>query len=171
MSEDIKLNGFERLTRAWLQHYHEKKYWKRRGIVIDPHSRVPKLLRAYYLFYIKRSDAFNNATMGTHLGMGARFASIPQLPHGLYGIMVSHNAVIGNNCRIYHQVTIGEGKHGAPTIGDDVVLGAGCKLIGDIKIGNHVTVAPNAVVMEDIPDYASVFPGKCTVVIREKEHL
>ncbi len=119
MSEDIKLNGFERLTRAWLQHYHEKKYWKRRGIVIDPHSRVPKLLRAYYLFYIKRSDAFNNATMGTHLGMGARFASIPQLPHGLYGIMVSHNAVV----------------------------------------------------MEDIPDYASVFPGKCTVVIREKEHL
>lgn len=47
------------------------------------------------LLYIKRCDAFNNATLGTHLGFGVLFADIPHLPHGLYGIVVTHNAVVG----------------------------------------------------------------------------
>lgn len=64
------------------------------------------------LLYIKKSDAFNNATLGTHLGYGAIFKSIPRLPHGLYGIVVSHDSVIGVNACIYHQVTIGDGNGG-----------------------------------------------------------
>ena len=66
------------------------------------------------LLYIKRCDAFNNATLGTHLGFGASFVDIPNFPHGLYGIVISHDAVIGRNCTIYHQVTIGEGRDRAP---------------------------------------------------------
>ena len=75
------------------------------------------------LLYIKRCDAFNNATLGTHLGFGASFADIPHLPHGLYGIVVTHNAVIGKNVTIYHQVTIGQGKNG------HLRLGMMCKLV------------------------------------------
>lgn len=59
-------------------------------------------------------DAFNGASLGTHFGYGTRFDGIPTLPHGIKGIIVSHNAVIGKNVTIFHQVTIGEGKGGRP---------------------------------------------------------
>jgi serine acetyltransferase len=58
------------------------------------------------LLYIKRQDAFNNASMGTHRNFGAKFVTPPSLPHGLNGIIVSHNAVLGKNVTIFHQVTI-----------------------------------------------------------------
>ena len=118
------------------------------------------------MFYIKRCDAFNNATLGTHIGFGAQFSSVPILPHGLYGIIVSHNAVIGKNCVIFHQVTIGEGKGGAPTIGDNVFIGAGAKIIGNIKIGSNVTIGAGAVVVEDIPNGATVVCQKPRVIIQ-----
>jgi len=104
--------------------------------------------------------------MGTHINCGAYFKTPPQLPHGLNGIIVSHNAKIGENCRIFHQVTIGEGRGGAPTIGDNVLLVAGSKIIGGIKIGNNVKVAAGCVVMQDIPDNAVVLPGDINIKIK-----
>jgi serine O-acetyltransferase len=68
---------------------------------------------------------------GNSFGEECFFASPPNLPHGLYGIIISHNSVIGNNATIFHQVTIGEGKDGAPIIGDNVFIGAGAKIIGN----------------------------------------
>ena len=110
------------------------------------------------LYYIKRCEAFNNSTSGIHLGYGAEFKGRPSLPHGLYGIVISHNAKIGENCVIYHGVTIGEGKNGAPVIGDNVILGAGCKVIGGVKVGSNVSIAPGVTVMKDVPDNVIVFP-------------
>ena len=144
----------ENKVRNSVQHYNEKKYWKYRRLVINAVGW--KILRLFQLFYIKRCDAFNNASLGTHLGFGAKFLDVPKLPHGLYGIIVSHNAKIGKGCTIYHQVTIGEGKAGAPEIGDNVFIGAGAKIIGKVKIGNNVRIGAGAVVFSDIPDGATV---------------
>lgn len=155
---DIQLSKTERMLRAVIQHYDHNRYWKYRAVLVDP-TRGTKLGDLYRLWYIKRADAFNNASMGTHRNFGASFAEPPQLPHGLNGIIVSHNAVVGKNCRIFQQVTIGEGRGGAPKIGDDVLLGAGCKIIGGIHIGNHVRVAAGCVVMQDVPDNAVVLPS------------
>ena len=119
------------------------------------------------LMYIKRCDAFNNATLGTHLRFGACFSDIPNLPHGLYGIVISHNAVIGKNVTIYHQVTIGEGKNGAPKIGDDVQIGAGAIIIGNVVIGNHVKIGAGAIVVDDIPSNATVVAQKSRLIINE----
>ena len=119
------------------------------------------------LLYIKRCGAFNNATLGTHLGFGASFADVPNFPHGLYGIVVSHNAVIGKNVTIYHQVTIGEGKGGAPSIGNDVMIGAGAKIIGNIKVGNGAKIGAGCVVRMDIPEGAIVVPPEPNVIIRD----
>lgn len=165
--EDIKLSGTERFFRSLLQRYHHEKYWRRRSIVTDPNagSRIGDLFR---LYYIKRADAFNNASMGTHRNFGAKFAEAPALPHGLNGIIVSHNAVIGKNCTIFHQVTIGEGRGGAPVIGDNVLIGAGAKIIGGIRIGNNVRIGAGCVVMEDIPDNATVFPDEVRYIIRKE---
>lgn len=63
--------------RGWIQHYHPTKYWKYRDKVIDPNCKLPKWIKAMMLFYIKRCDAFNNASMGTNINCGAKFTSPP----------------------------------------------------------------------------------------------
>lgn len=164
--DDIQLSFIERFFRSAVQHYNHEKYWRYRAIVIDP-DRGTRLGDLFRLFYIKRADAFNNASMGTHRNFGAKFATPPQLPHGLNGIIISHNAEIGINCRIYHQVTIGEGRGGAPVIGDHVVIGAGTKIVGKVKVGNNVKIGVGCVIAEDIPDHAIVLAGAPTVIIKD----
>ena len=156
---DIQLSKMERILRSRVQKYDHDKYWRYRQKVVDPSkgSRLGDLRR---LYYIKRADAFNNASMGTHRNFGAQFATAPHLPHGLNGIIVSHNAVIGANCTIFHQVTIGEGKGGAPTIGDNVLIGAGAKLIGAIRVGNNAKIGAGCIVTCDVPDGATVVMEK-----------
>ena len=99
-------------------------------------------------------DAFNNASMGTDIGFEAVFETPPHLQHGLNGIIVSHYAHIGKNAWIAQQVTIGQAmdKNVAPSIGDNVIIGAGAKIIGDVTIGDNVTIGANAVVTHDVPD-------------------
>lgn len=100
------------------------------------------------------------------IGKGATFKTKPHLPHGIRGIFISHNVKIGENATIFHQVTIGEGKDGAPTIGDDCYIGVGAKIIGNIKIGNNVRIGANCVVVEDIPDNCTVVMDKPRIIQR-----
>lgn len=92
---------------------------------------------------------------------------VPNLPHGLYGIIITHNAEIGSNCTIYHNVTIGEGKNGAPKIGNNVLIGAGAIVIGKVQIGNNVKIGAGCVVTTDIPDNATVVMEKPRVIARD----
>lgn len=154
------MNKVERIMRRYVQHYNENKYWKWRKDVINPKSKTPKLLRVFMLYRIKKMDAYNGASFGTHLGYGAIFEEPPKLPHGLRGIYISHNVSIGKNCTIFHQVTIGEGKNGAPKIGDNCYIGAGAKIVGKIKIGNNVKIGAGCVVVDDIPDNTTVVMQK-----------
>ncbi len=153
-------------ARCWVQHYNPKKYWKLRQRIVCS-NKYSKFLKYFWLAYIKRCDAFNNASLGTHIGYGATFDSIPSFPHGLYGIIVSHNAHIGKNATIFHQVTIGEGPGGAPSIGDNCFIGAGAKITGKIRIGNNVKIGTNCVIFEDIPDNATVVLPRPLVIEKE----
>lgn len=166
--DDVALSAMERLLRAKVQKYDHEKYWRYRQTVVDP-AKGSRLGDLWRLYYIKRADAFNNASMGTHRDLGARFATPPHLPHGLNGIIVSHNATIGKNCTIFHQVTIGEGKGGAPTIGDDVLIGAGAKLIGKISIGDGAKIGAGCVVTQDVPAGATVVMDRPRIIIRKDE--
>ena len=159
--------GIEDNVKSRVQHYNGKKYWKLRAKVVDPENKAPKWLKMLWLYKIKKSDAFNGASMGTNIGGGAKFADVPHLPHGINGIVVSPNAVIGKNCTIFHQVTIGEGRDGAPTIGDNCFIGVGAKIIGKIKVGNNVRIGANCVVFEDVPDNCTVVLEKPRCIIRE----
>lgn len=135
-----------------IQHYNSKKYWEMRQEVVNPESKKSTLVRLWYLYRIKRSDAFNNASMGTNLNSGAQFASKPNLPHHLNGIIISHYAKIGKNCTIHQQVTIAQDENNkSATIGDNVFIGAGAKIIGNVTIGDNVRIGANAVVIKDIP--------------------
>ena len=160
------MNNPEKLLKSKVQRYNHEKYWKNRSFVIDPENKCPKIIKAFLLYRIKRSDAFNNASMGTHLNYGAKFKTPPVFPHGLNGIIVSHNAVIGENCTIFHQVTIGGRKGGYPTIGDNCNIGPGVKILGGVHIGNNVKIGANSVIVEDIPDNAVVVVEKPRIIIK-----
>ena len=70
------------------------------------------------------------------------------------GVVIHPDAVIGPNCMIFQQVTIGTSGSGSglPVIGGHVDIGAGAKILGGITIGNHVTIGANAVVTKSLPD-------------------
>ena len=95
-------------------------------------------------------------------------------PHGFFGIFISCGAVLGANCTIFQQVTIGSNtlpgtkKPGAPVIGDNVFIGAGAKIIGGVHIGNNVRIGANCVVTSDIPDNCTVVLPSPRVIQREE---
>lgn len=164
-------SGFVKKMIAFVQHYNPEKYWKMRDFVISdtPVGGVKKVLKYWYLFRLKRMDAFNNASMGTNIGNGAYFEGIPKFPHGMNGIIISPYAVVGKHAYIFHQVTIGDDgidKHNVPIIGDNVTIYAGAKVVGKCKIGNNVKIGANAVVSFDVPDGALVVQEKPRVIIK-----
>ena len=91
--------------------------------------------------------------IGTHIEEGLKF-----FHHGC--IIIAQTARIGKNASIHQGVTIGRvfagAKAGVPTIGDNVVIFAGAKLLGNIKVGNGAVIGANAVVVKDVPANAVV---------------
>jgi serine O-acetyltransferase len=111
---------------------------------------------------------FWSVVTGADIPLGSKIAGGLLLPHA-NGIVIHPDALIGPNCLIFQQVTIGtRGPGGAPQIGGHVDIGAGAKILGPVKIGNHVVIGANAVVLSDVPDNcmavgipAVVKPRKC----------
>jgi len=77
------------------------------------------------------------------------------IPHP-NGIVIHPAAPIGPNCLIFQQVTLGMGRGGVPTIGGDVNIGAGAKVLGNIQVGDHAVIGAMAVVTHDVPKHALV---------------
>ena len=85
------------------------------------------------------------------------------------GVVIHPEAVIGPNCLIFQQVTLGMGPiPGLPKIGGQVDIGAGAKILGGVRIGNHAKIGANAVVITDVPDHATAvgIPAK---IIQKKQ--
>ncbi|MDP4133151.1 MAG: serine O-acetyltransferase EpsC [Bacillota bacterium] len=86
---------------------------------------------------------------------GAKIGKNLLIDHGC-GVIIGETTEIGDNCTIYQGVTLGgTGKHVGkrhPTIGDNVLIGAGAKVLGPFKVGNNSKIAANAVVLSEVPD-------------------
>ena len=67
------------------------------------------------------------------------------------GVVIHPKAVIGPNCLIFHQVTIGQSRGGVPRIGGHVDIAAGAKIMGPVTIGDHAMIGVNSVVLSDVP--------------------
>ena len=112
---------------------------------------------------------------GAYIGFDVRIKSKITFPHDLFGVFISERAVIGENCVIFQQVTIGSNMlkdskgFGAPTIGDDVYIGAGARIIGNVRIGNQCRIGANCVVTRDVPDRATVVLAEPRVLIHKEE--
>lgn len=102
---------------------------------------------------------------GIEIHPGAKIGKKLFIDHGM-GIVIGETAKIGNDCLIYHGVTLGgTGKDRIkrhPTIGNNVIIGAGAKVLGPIIIGNNVKIGANAVILKNIPDNSTVVgvPGR-----------
>ena len=68
-----------------------------------------------------------------------------------FGIVIGSGVIIGDYCKMYQQVTIGQKNGKFPQIGNNVTIYPGAKIIGDIKIGNNAIIGTNAVVLNDVP--------------------
>jgi serine O-acetyltransferase len=89
--------------------------------------------------------------------------------HG-HGTLVMADG-IGENCRIYHQVTIGNVEAvegGRPTIGNNVTVYAGAKVVGKVKIGDNVTIAANSLVIKNVPSDVTVMGVPAVVIWKKK---
>lgn len=100
----------------------------------------------------------------TEIGGGLKF------PH-CQNIVITNQAVIGENCTIFQDVTIGcniIGNLQGPLIGNNVTICAGAKIIGNIKIGNNVIIGANAVVVNNIPDNCIAIGVPAKTIPRKK---
>lgn len=91
---------------------------------------------------------------------GAKIGKRLFIDHGS-GVVIGQTAEVGDDVTIYHGVTLGgtslEKKKRHPTVGSDVIIGTGAKLLGDIHIGDHVKIAPNATIRHDVLPYTIAF--------------
>ncbi|VAW76418.1 Serine acetyltransferase [hydrothermal vent metagenome] len=102
---------------------------------------------------------------GIEIHPGATIGRRFFIDHGM-GVVIGETAEIGDDCTLYHGVTLGgtswnKGKR-HPTLGNDVVIGAGAKVLGPIQIGDDVRIGSNAVVLRDVHEGATVVgvPGR-----------
>ncbi|MEE9492334.1 MAG: serine O-acetyltransferase [Gammaproteobacteria bacterium] len=107
---------------------------------------------------------------GIEIHPGAQIGRRFFIDHGM-GVVIGETAEIGDDCTIYHGVTLGgtswkKGKR-HPTLGNKVVIGAGAKVLGPLDIGDDARIGSNAVVMKDVPAGATVVGIPARVVSRE----
>ena len=95
---------------------------------------------------------------GIEIHPGAKIGRRLVMDHGM-GIVIGETAEIGDDCLIYHGVTLGgTGKdHGKrhPTIGNNVLISCGAKVLGPVKVGDNARIAANAVVLSEVPEAAT----------------
>lgn len=85
--------------------------------------------------------------------------------HGI-GTQINAASRIGDNCTVLHNVTIGGGHGGAPTLGNNVFVGAGALIIGGVKIGDNVNIGAGAIVVTDVPSNSTVVCEKARIITR-----
>jgi serine O-acetyltransferase len=95
---------------------------------------------------------------GSYIPAEAEIGEGTQLGYGGMGIVIHKDAKIGRHCLISHQVTVGgrSGLKDLPVIGDYVRIGAGAKILGNIRIGDFAVIGANAVVVKDVAPGAVV---------------
>jgi len=139
------------------------------------HRRTHALWKAGFKWWARRRSNRGRRVTGIEIHPGAQIGEGFFIDHGM-GVVIGETACIGNDCTLYHGVTLGgtswqKGKR-HPTLEDNVVVGAGAKVLGPITIGTGARIGSNAVVVKDVPPGATVVgvPGHVVVQRRDDPH-
>ena len=140
--------------------------------------RIAHCLYRHGLRFIPRAiSQIFKAWTGVEIHPGAKIGKRLVIDHGT-GIVIGETAEIGNDCLLYQGVTLGgTGKDVGkrhPTLGDNVMVGSGAKVLGPFRVGNNARIAANSVVLREVPDGATVVgvPGRIVKLSGEKlDHI
>lgn len=121
------------------------------------HAEASGFYHKFMRKYARLRHLFWSVLTASDIDPRIKFGSNLRLPHPT-GVVFHGDAVIGDNCMIMQQVTIGMiGSGEYPTIGDNVYIGAGAKILGKVHVGNGARIGAQAVVLTDVP-------ANCTAV-------
>lgn len=142
------------------------------GFHILVSHRIAHFFYKIHLFFIARLiSQISRFLTGIEIHPGAKIGNRLFIDHGM-GIVIGETAVIGNNCTIYHQVTLGgtgkDKNKRHPTIGNNVMIGAGAKILGPISVGNNVKIGAGAIVLKDVKSNCTVVGVPAHEIIKNK---
>jgi serine O-acetyltransferase len=187
--------GISKLIKGRIELHKTKKEWVRRAVEAveknDPASqdektnkRYPGVIALYhhrfahmlwtagYPRWARRYSERWRRKTGIEIHPGAEIGTGVFIDHGM-GVVIGETSVVGEDCVMYQGVTLGgtgkrkEKRH--PTLGKNVMVGAGAKLLGNITIGNHVKIGAGSVVVSDVPSDSTVVgvPGRVVRGVKE----
>ena len=137
--------------------------------VLVYHRAAHWLYRRGRFFLARMVSQWGRRATGIEIHPGAQIGPGLFIDHGM-GIVIGETSVIGANCTIYHQVTLGgTGKDVGkrhPTIGDNVLIGAGATILGPVTIGHNTRVAAGSVVLKNLPANVTA-AGVPAIIVRE----
>ena len=121
--------------------------------------RIAHWLYNHHLYFLARLESqWNRRRTGIEIHPGAKIGRRFVIDHGM-GIVIGETAEVGDDVLLYHGVTLGgTGKdHGKrhPTIGNNVLIGCGAKVLGPFKVGDNSRIASNSVVLSEVPQDAT----------------
>ncbi|SCN22571.1 Serine acetyltransferase [Clostridium sp. N3C] len=137
--------------------------------------RIAHFLYKKHLFFLARLvSQISRFITGIEIHPGAKIGKGLFIDHGM-GVVIGETAEIGDNVTIFHGVTLGgtgkdKGKR-HPTIGNNVIIGAGAKILGPIKIGDDVKIGANAVVLKDVPANATAVGIPARVILKKPKNI
>jgi serine O-acetyltransferase len=129
------------------------------------HRAAHRLYLSGFPLVARIVSQFNRSVTGIEIHPGASIGRRCFIDHGM-GVVIGETTEIGDDVLLYQGVTLGgtgkeKGKR-HPTIGNNVVIGTGAKILGNITIGNHTKIGAGSVVIRSVPDYSTVVgvPGR-----------
>ena len=148
------------------------------AIILYPGFHAIFFHRIAHFFYTKKlyfiarliSQIARHLT-GIEIHPGAKIGKRLLIDHGM-GVVIGETATIGDDCTIYHQATLGgtgkdkDKRH--PTIGNNVMVGAGAKVLGPIIIGSNVKIGAGAIVLKNVEDNVTVVGTPINRVIKKQ---
>jgi len=132
--------------------------------------RIAHFFYRHKRFFIARLiSQLSRFFTGIEIHPGATIGKGLFIDHGM-GVVIGETAEIGDDVMLYHGVTLGgtgkdKGKR-HPTVGDNVVIGSGAKILGPIKIGRNAKIGANAVVLRDVPEGATAVGSPARNIVR-----
>lgn len=138
------------------------------------HRIAHKLHRKGHYFLADRISKTTRKKYGIEIHPAAKIGSGVFIDHGM-GVVIGETAVVGDNCTIYQGVTLGgTGKHKGkrhPTIGNNVLIGCGAKVLGPFTVGDNSKIAANAVVLQEVPPNCTCVGIPARIVRRNNEKI
>ncbi|MBE6962509.1 MAG: serine O-acetyltransferase [Ruminococcaceae bacterium] len=129
------------------------------GVHATIYHRIAHYFHCHHMPFIARCvSQWSRFWTGIEIHPGATIGRRLVIDHGM-GIVIGETAEIGDDCLIYHGVTLGgtgkdQGKR-HPTIGNNVLISTGAKVLGPFKVGDGARIAANAVVLTEVPEHAT----------------